>query len=148
MATRFTPANIGSQTDAIDRVADELHAISGNGTAATTNTAASPVTMTAAQALAGLYIQDTDGAFALTLPSAANLVAAFANAQVGSSFFMAIVNTGNNTTTITAGTGNTLGGHATATLATATSQLFHVKFTNVTAAAEAVTWTPVLKTAS
>jgi hypothetical protein len=145
--TRFASAK-GSMVDAIDAIADELHAGNGNGTATTVNAVASPLTMSAAQALSGLFVQSTAGAFALTLPTAALLVAAFPNVQVGSSFLFALVNTGNNTLTITAGTGNTLGGHGTATLATATSQIFNVKFTNVTAGAEAVTWTPILKTAS
>jgi len=148
MADRFTPQDIGSTTEAIDRIADELHAVSGNGSTVTTNAAASPVTMTAAQALAGAYIQSTAGAFALTLPSAANLVAAIENCQVGTSFWFALVNTGSGTLTITAGTGNTLGGHGTTTLATATSQMFMVKVTSITSGSEAVVWYPVLKTAS
>ena len=148
MVDRFTPSTLGSQTEAINTLADEVHGMSGNGTAITTNTAASPIVMTAAQALSGMYIQDTDGAFGITLPTAALLVAAMPNVQVGSSFWFAMVNTGNNTTTITAGTGNTLGGHGTATLATATSQMFLVKVTNITSGSEAVTWVPVLKTAS
>lgn len=147
MATRYVGAQ-GSMTEAASTITDELHAVSGNGTLATTNAAASPLTMTAAQALSGLLITTTAGAFALTLPTAALLVAAFVNAQVGSSFTFALVNKGDNTLTVTAGAGNTLGGHATATLPTLTTQIFNVKFTNVTAAAEAVTWTPLLKTAS
>lgn len=144
MATRFNTAQTSDQM-AINTLADELHNQVG---ASTSNAAASPVTMTAAQALAGVYKQTTAGAFALTLPSAASVVAAMVNPQVGSKFLLFIINTGNNTTTITAGTGNTLGGQTTATLATVTSQLLIAEVTNITAGSEAITYHVFLKTAS
>lgn len=144
MATRFNSAQ-GSPTGAINTIADELHNQVG---ASTSNAAASPIVMTAAQALAGIYKQTTAGAFGITLPTAALVVAAMANPQVGSKFMLAFINTGNNTLTITAGTGNTLGGQTTATLATNTSNLFIAEVTNITAGSEAITYHVLLKTAS
>lgn len=145
MSDRFTPQDVGSETEAIDRIADEVHTQVG---VATTNAAASPQTMTAAQMLAGVYIQGVAGAFALTLPDAADVVAAMPNVQVGSKFELMLINTGSGTLTLTAGTGNTLGGHATATLATATSQILVGVVTNIDDGDEAITYYPVLKTAS
>lgn len=148
MATRFTPATIGSMTEGMDVLADELHVVESVGLA-TTNTTVTARTMTAAEALAGVFITTAAGALALTLPTAAALVAAFPNVQVGSQFVLYLVNAGNNTLTLTTNTGLTInGGHGTATLPTVTSQILVGKFTNVTAGAEAVTFYPFLKTAS
>lgn len=145
MADRFTPSDIGSQTEAINRLADELHVVGNIGAVATVTTATTHL-VTPAQLLAGIYINDRDGAVAWTLPTAETMVAALPNAQVGSTFQCWLVNTGNDTTTITTNTGNTItGGHGTATLATALSQLVIGKVTNVTAGTEAITYYPVLK---
>lgn len=144
MASRFV-ASQGSMVDAVNVLADEVHNQVG---AATSNAAASPLTMSAAQALTGVWKNTTAGAFALTLPSAASVVAAMVNPQVGSGFDLWLINTGNNTVTVTAGSGNTLDGQATATLATNTSNLFKAKLTNVTASSEAVSYFVCLKTAS
>jgi hypothetical protein len=145
MATRFTPSTLGSQTDAINTIADELHAMTGVG-AATENATVTAVTMTAAQALAGVWENTAAGALALTLPTAANLVAAMPNAQVGSTFVLWIVNTGNNTITFTTNTGLTITlGHGTATLATALTQALMFKVTAITDGAETVDVWPLLK---
>lgn len=147
MATRFTDTT-SSEVDAVNLLADELHAVSGVG-AATTNTTVTSRSMTAAEFLAGIFISSAAGALALTFPTAAALVAAMPNAQVGSTAVLYLVNTSNNTITITTNTGLTItGGHGTATAATNTSQIVIAKCTNVTAGAEAVTLYPFLKTAS
>lgn len=145
MADRFTPSTLGSQTEAINKLADELHAVSMVGAAAVVNTATTHL-VTPAQLLAGVYVNSRDGAVAWTLPTAAAMVAAMPNCQVGSTFQCWLINTGNDTTTITTNTGNTItGGHGTATLATALSQLIIGKVTNITPGSEAVTYYPVLK---
>lgn len=147
MATRFNVVE-GSEVDALDTIADELHAVQGVGAAAV-NTTTTARTMTAAEFLAGLFVTTAAGALALTLPTAAALVAAFPNVQVGSQVELKLVNAGNNTLTLTTNTGLTItGGHGTATLPTVTSQILVAKFTNVTLGAEAVTIYPFLKTAS
>jgi len=145
MADRFTPATLGSMTAAINTIADELHAVSMVGAAALVDTATTHL-VTPAQLLAGVYVNSRAGAVDWTLPTAAAMVAAMPNAQVGSTFQCWLINTGNNTTTIVTNTGNTItGGHGTATLATALSQLVIGKLTNVTSGAEAVTYYPILK---
>jgi hypothetical protein len=145
MADRFTPSTVGSITEGMNRLADELHVVGNVGAVASVDTATTHL-VTPAQFLAGIYVNTRDGAVAWTLPTAAAMVAAVANAQVGSTVQCWLVNEGNDTTTITTNTGNTItGGHGTATLATALSQLIIGKFTNVTSGAEAVTYYPVLK---
>lgn len=150
MANRYTPETVGSMTEAQDRLADELHALSGNGTAQVTNVTATTRTMTAAEFLSGSFVNNVAGAMALTYPTAAQLVAAFPNVQVGTQVALFLVNTGTSgTLTHTTNTGLTItGGHGTATMPTATSQIMLAKFTNVTVGAEAVLITPFLKTAS
>ena len=103
-------------------------------------------TPTAAQIIRGILSISGGSTHGLTLPSAASVVAAMANPQVGSSFEFLVRNTNSGTLTVTAGTGNTLTG--TATMPTATNQLFRAVVTNATVGAEAVTYFPVLKTAS
>lgn len=144
MASRFAVAQT-SMTDAVDVLADQANINVG---VTTLNAAASPLTLTAAQVLAGVYTQSTAGAFALTFPTAALLVAAIPNCQAGSQGFFVVANTGNNTLTFTIGSGNTFRGGATATMPTATGQIFLWKVTNATLASEAVDYYPILKTAS
>jgi len=148
MATRFTPSTLGSETESLNKIADELHAVGGVGAIAV-NVTTTARTMTAAEFLAGVFTTTAAGALAVTFPTAAALVAAFPNVQVGSQAVLYLVNAGNNTLTITTNTGLTItGGHGTATLPTVTSQIIIAKFTNVTSGAEAVTLVPFLKTAS
>lgn len=148
MATKFVATQYDN-AGAINTLADEIHALSGNGTALTTNTTTTARTMTAAEFLAGVFVTTASGALALTFPTAAALVAALTNVQVGSQVVLYLVNKGDNTLTITTASGLTItGGHGTATLATNTSQIIIAKFTNVTSGAEAVTLVPFLKTAS
>lgn len=129
---RFTPETHGSTESAIATLADELHAVGGVG-AATVNATTTDATMTAAEALRGIYHNGANGALALTLPTAASLIAAWPNVQTGSTAFLWVVNTGNNTITFTTNTGLTINkGHGTATLATALSQLLCFKVTSAT----------------
>lgn len=141
---RFAAAQT-SMSDATDVLADQCNINVGVGTL---NAAASPITLTAAQILAGVYTQSTAGAFGLTFPTAALLVAAIPNVQAGSQGFFVVANTGNNTLTFTIGSGNTFRGGATATMPTATGQIFLWKVTTATVGAEAVDYFPILKTAS
>lgn len=134
-----------SQTDAIDVLADQANINVG---VTTVNAAASPIVLTAAQVLAGVYTQGTAGAFGITFPTAALMVAAIPNVQAGSQGLFVVANTGNNTLTFTIGSGNTFRGGATATMPTATGQIFLWKVTTATVGAEAIDYYPILKTAS
>lgn len=143
MATRFMTTH-KSNNAAINDLADRSEKNTG---AVTVNTTTTGITMTTAQMLAGVFVTTAAGAFALTLPTAADMVAALPNAQVGSQFVCYLVNAGDNTLTITTNTGNTItGGHGTATMATATSQILIGKVTAVDT--PAITYYPFLKTAS
>lgn len=141
MADRFVTA-VKSQTAAINSLADRSTA---NVAAVTTNTTVTARTMTAAEFMSGVFVTTAAGALALTFPTAADIIAAIPNAQVGSKAMCWLVNASNNTVTITTNTGLTItGGHGTATAATNTSQLIIA----VVTAATTVTLIPVLKTAS
>ena len=147
MTTRFT-ASTSSMTEAVNVIADELHQVAGVGAIAV-NVTTTARTMTAAEFMAGVFTTTAAGALAVTYPTAAALVAAMPNAQVGSQAVLFVVNAGNNTLTHTTNTGLTItGGHGTATMPTNTSQIVIAKCTNVTSGAEAVTLVPFLKTAS
>lgn len=106
----------------------------------TTDATAGVVTYTAAQLLGGIVLRDPNGAArADVTPTAALLVAAIPGAAVGQAFEFTIRNTADaaETITVTAGSGVTLSG--TMTIAQNNSKRFLAVFTNVTAAAEAVT---------
>lgn len=134
-----------STTGAINTLAD---AVNVNVAAATSNAAASPLQMTAAMALSGLFIQTTSGAFTVYLPTPATLVAAMPNAQVGSQFVLWVRNDGDNTLTLSTNsvTGLTLSG--TATIATTLGQCLLFKLTNVTSGSEAYTAYVTMKVAN
>ncbi len=101
-------------------------------------TALTALTATAAQLIEGLFSTAGGTTCALTTPTGAQIVAAMANPQVGSSFTFNIVNTNSGTTTLTAGaSGITLVGLA--TVATNTSATFRAVVTNITSGSEAVT---------
>lgn len=103
-------------------------------------TTAGAATYTAAQFLEGIIDRDPNGAARTdTTPTAANLVADMPNAYVGASYWLIISNAGAATEdlTISAGTGVTLDG--TIVIGDGKAQLYLVRFTNVTAASEAVT---------
>ena len=94
-------------------------------------------TVTAAQLLTKVLDGTPTAAATYTLPTAALLVAAVANAKVGDSFIFVVNNksAGANTITIAGGAGGTADG--TLTVAQDVIRAFLVIITNVTAAAEA-----------
>lgn len=132
--TRFVTATT-SQGDAINAVADLA-----NQNALTTRTAKTDgaATLTVAEFINGVVAASgANGAYALTYPTAAAIVAAMENAQVGSSCNFCIINNNNNTVTLTTNTGLTLAG--TAAVPTTKTQLVKAVVTNATSGAEAVT---------
>jgi hypothetical protein len=88
-------------------------------------------TVTATELLGGLLIDSKAGAETLTLPTAALLNAAVPGAQAGKSFIFYVRNTGNNTTTVAAGTGGTNVSGNTLTIATLSTRIFLVRITAV-----------------
>lgn len=101
-------------------------------------------TLLVAQLLTGLiYRTGPTAAYGDTIDTAANIVGAIPNAQVGMGFEFTLVNTVAFANTIAAGTGVTLAG-VTAVSASA-SRRFLLELTNVTAASEAVTLTGLME---
>lgn len=100
----------------------------------TTTAAASPLTASAGD-LSGAAVTNftvtTNGAFALTTRTATQMFNDTPNARVGDAYLLSISNFGNNTLTITAGSGVTLTG--TATIATLIVRNYIVTFTTATA---------------
>lgn len=109
MPTRFTVAQ-GSETDAINAVADLSNFVAGfTYTALTSN---SP-TLTTTQMLNGIVnVSGQTAAQNVTTPTAAAIVAAIPNCQVGSSFELTLqnANTSSGAVTVVAGTNVTLTG--------------------------------------
>jgi hypothetical protein len=106
-----------------------------------TVTTATAVTLTAAQVLGGMILEDpSGGAVTATLPTAALLTAAVPGVRIGDTFEFTIRNTAdaNETITVGAGSGNTLSG--TATIAQNYSKKFKAVWTAVAAGSEAVTY--------
>lgn len=95
-------------------------------------------TLTAAQLASGILTSDpAAGAINLTTPTAALIVAEDGKAAVGRGFEFVIINEdGANAITVVAGVGVTAKGSL--VVAASTSARFYVRYTNVTAAAEAV----------
>jgi hypothetical protein len=132
MATRFaTPTT--SQVDATNQIADLANQASDWADNAV---AASTATLTVAQIINASYRVTSGAASSLTTPTAAAIVAALKNAQVGSSFDFELINGGSGTATIVAGSGVTLVGFTAP--ATTKSQSYKGVVTNATAGAEAV----------
>lgn len=103
-------------------------------TTVTTKTTAAAVTYTAAEILGGLILRDPNGAGRLDLlPTAADIIAAIENVQVGDSFEFTIRNTANGaeTITVTTNTGLTLSG--TMTIAQNNTKRFLAVVTSATA---------------
>lgn len=125
MATRFVTER-KSNNAAINDLADRAEMYTA---AATANATTTSVAMTAAQAVAGLYVNEANGALTVTLPTPAALFAAIPNAQVGSQVVLFLRNDGNNTVTLSVSgvTGATLDG--TATIATGLAQVIVFKIT-------------------
>jgi len=105
----------------------------------TTKTNASAQTYTASEILGGLILRDPNGgARADKVPTAANLIAAIPDPEVGDSFDFTIRNTADaaETITLTANTAMTMSG--TMTIAQNNSKTFRVVITGVTSPAATV----------
>jgi len=105
-----------------------------------TTTAAgnSSATLTASSVLGGILTSNPGAAITLTLPTAAQLVAADNNAAVGKGYRFTIINlNGTNAITLAGGTGITLVG--TAGINANTSGSFYLSYTNVTSGTQAIT---------
>ncbi len=133
-------ANAQSEGVTIGTITDQLN----TATQAAYNavTAAGPFTLTAAQFVNAIY--QTSGqtsAVGVTTPTAAQIVAALPNAQVGSKFEFVLINgnTSSGAVTITGGTNVTITYPNGSTVAVTKSQIFRGVVTNATAGAEAVT---------
>jgi hypothetical protein len=104
---------------------------------------AGPITITAAQVLAGIIVRDPNGAGRTdTLPTAALLVAAMTRPAIGDVLKLLIVNGADaaESITIAAGTGGAFDANQTASsriIAQNSSKTIHIRLTNVTASSEA-----------
>jgi len=95
-----------------------------------TTDATGALTLTVAQFINGVFVETGSASGGnITTPTAAAIVAAIPNCQVGSRFEFDFVNTGSNTMTLAAGSGVTLTG--TVAMATNTSQHYVGVVTNV-----------------
>ena len=102
------------------------------GYAAAPQTATSTATLTAAQVTGGMLVANpSTSAATYTLPTAASIDAVVTSAKVGSTFDLAIVNTGTSSGTITLsmGTGLTDGGNAVVAVAITSSATFRFRKT-------------------
>ena len=102
------------------------------GASAAPQTATSTATLTAAQILGNVLVANpSTSAATYTLPTAAAIDAVLGNAKVGSTFELAIVNTGTSsgTVTLSMGTGITDGGNAAVAIAITSSALFRFRKT-------------------
>lgn len=137
--------SFGSDTLALSQVEDLANQAQVYTIVAITAASAAP---TAAQCVNAIWtVTGTSGT--VTLPSAANVVAAVVNAQVGSSFEVIINNGGSGSLTFPATgtpTGYTLVG--TAAVVTTASQIARFVLTNVTLGSEAYSVYMFLKTSS
>ena len=120
-----------SQTGAVDFIQDEMTLL--NQATRTEATAVSG-TLTAAQMVNGLYVQTSAAsAVGLTTATAALLVAAMYNVQIGSIFVFRVVNQdAADAITFTGGTNVTISGPGTNTVAAAASRTYVGYVTAVT----------------
>lgn len=131
---RFT-SMFGSNTDAINDLADRANQVAQG---AYESRAAGAFTLTAAQLINGVINQSgTPGAFNMATPTAAAIVAALKAAQANSMFEFTLINGGNGTVTVVAGTGVTLAG--TTAVPTLKTQMYRGIVTSAASGAEAVT---------
>lgn len=131
--SRFN-VTVGSEGAAIGLLADQLDLITSRVYKAVTT--GSSATAAAADFLGGVYHFSGGSTYTLTTPTAAQLVAAFPNVEVGCAMPFRIYNANSGTTTVTAGSGVTIVGPS--TVATAKCQGWDVIITNATAGSEAV----------
>lgn len=122
-----------SINDALNLLADLANALGQRTYTAVTTSSA---TVLAALMVNAIYRISGGSTFAFTTDTAANIVAAIPNCQVGSAFSLEIINNNSGTMTITAGSGVTLVG--TTTALTGTTRFYRGIVTNATAGAEAV----------
>lgn len=116
------------------KVTDKNGKVLGGKATVTTDGTAGAITYTAASLVGGLILRDPNGgARSDVTPTAALLSAALGGAKAGDSFEFTIRNTadGNETITVTAGTGCTLSG--TMTIAQNNTKRFLVVFTSSSA---------------
>ena len=102
------------------------------GAADAPQTATSTATLTAAQILGGMLVANpSTSAATYTLPTASAIDSALPNATTGSTFDLAIVNTGTSsgTVTLSLGTGITDGGNALVAVAVTSSAMFRFRKT-------------------
>lgn len=102
------------------------------GYSAAAQTATSTATLTAAQITGGVLVANpSTSAATYTLPSGTDIDNVVTSATVGSTFDLAIVNTGTSlgTVTLSLGTGLTDGGNATVAIAITSSALFRFRKT-------------------
>ena len=102
------------------------------GYSAAAQTATSTATLTAAQITGSVLVANPSTSAAIyTLPSGTDIDAVVTSATVGSTFDLAIVNTGTSsgTVTLSLGTGLTDGGNATVAIAITSSALFRFRKT-------------------
>lgn len=111
-------------------------------TAMVASTGTGVVQLTTAQILQGLLPVDCQDAQSITTPTAAAIVAAINGCQVGTAFYLDIINYGDSTLTLALGSGVTKVTIATVscvlTMATLVAKRFVFIVTNVTPGSEAV----------
>lgn len=128
----YFPAAVKNTEEALNYLAKLAQAL-----ATVVTSAATTLTVAAASFVTnGIYSLSGGTTCTITSPTAAQIVAALDNPQVGTSFVVSIVNANSGTATMAGGTGVTVVGLATA--ATNTSATFRGVVTNVTSGAEAV----------
>jgi hypothetical protein len=130
---RFASAQVGL-TQAIDTVVDEANQSGQGADNAVTTTS---FTATVAQLINGVIRLSGQAAINVTTPTAAQIVAAIFNCQVGSWFEFTLQNNNSGTATVVAGTGVTLAGTLTAPTTNKT-QIYKGIVTNATLGSEAV----------
>lgn len=131
---RFAAAQVG-QTQAIDTVIDALN-VAAQG-ADNAITAAGPVTLTTAQFINAIVRASGQAGVTFNTPTAAAIVAAIPNCQVGSWFEFVLQNNNSGTATVTGGAGVTMVGIVTSP-ATNKTQIYKGIVTNATLTTEAV----------
>jgi hypothetical protein len=118
----------------------------GSMSSVTTDTAmAASATITAAQLINGIYVATgaAAGAITATTDTAANIVAAIPNCQVGSAFDFWLNNLSGQTATLTGGTGVAQLGQGIAAITTAHNGAWKFVVTNATKGSEAVKFIPL-----
>lgn len=131
--SRFN-VTLNSEGAVLGNIADTLDLITSRSYQAVTSGSSS--TATAALFWGGVYNFSGGSTYTLTTPTAAALVAAFPNVEVGCAMPFRIYNANSGTTTVTAGTGVTIVGPS--TVATNKGQGWDVIVTNATSGSEAV----------